>query len=104
MDMKQSEKKQHVDYHRKVALRKNLIEQAGKLKGAYDLSEIQWIILGQATPVKKATMPKIEWVKDILVACHNAGDIPVFMKNNLQPLLDESTSWQGWKLLQEFPR
>ncbi len=35
MDVKQPEKKQHVDLHRKIALRKTLIEKAGKLTGAY---------------------------------------------------------------------
>ena len=29
-----SEQKQHMDYHRKIALRKNLIEKVGKMKGA----------------------------------------------------------------------
>jgi len=35
MKVKQSEKKQHVDLHRKIILRKGLIEKAGKLEGAY---------------------------------------------------------------------
>ena len=30
-----SEQKQHVDYHRKIALRKNLLEKAAELKGAF---------------------------------------------------------------------
>jgi len=46
--------------------------------GKYDeqpLKELRiynWVIIGAQT---------IEWVQEILVACHNA-DIPVFMKNN----------------------
>ena len=68
----------------------NKLEEAG----------ISWVILGSQTKPYKP--PKIEWVQGILVACHNAG-IPVFMKNNLQPLLDNSPGWAGWKLRQEIP-
>ena len=63
---------------------------------------IGWVIIGQQTPVKKATMPKIGWIQEILVACDNPINIPVFMKNNLKPLL--VCQWAGWKLRQEFPR
>lgn len=35
MDMKQAGKKQHVEFQRKVRLRKELIEKAGELAGAY---------------------------------------------------------------------
>jgi len=35
MEVKQSEKKQHVEFQRKIKLRKGLIEKAGKLTGAY---------------------------------------------------------------------
>ena len=35
MSIKQSEKKQHVEFQRKIKLRKGLIEKAGKLTGAY---------------------------------------------------------------------
>ena len=35
MDVKQAGKKQHVDIHRKIKLRKELIEKVGKLTGAY---------------------------------------------------------------------
>ncbi len=65
------------------------------LSGAYDLSELQWVIIGQVTPAKKATMPKIEWVREIVEAADKAG-IPVFQKNNLRTLL-------GDNLRQEFP-
>ncbi len=64
-------------------------------------ADISWLILGQQTLVNKATMPKIGWIQDILVAASNAGNIPVFMKNNLEPLL--VGQWSGWKLRQEFP-
>ncbi|KKM95107.1 hypothetical protein LCGC14_1191450 [marine sediment metagenome] len=45
-----------------------------------------WVIIGQKTPASSATTPKIEWIKEIVGACDKAG-IPVFMKNNLAPLL-----------------
>ncbi len=35
MEVKQPEKKQHVDLYRKIALRERLIEKAGELEGAY---------------------------------------------------------------------
>ena len=59
------------------------------------------VIIGAQT--KPTVYPKIEWIQEILVACHNAN-IPVFMKDNLQPLLDKSIGWQGWKLRQESPK
>jgi protein gp37 len=61
----------------------------------------QWVIIGQQTPVSKKTQPKIEWIQPILIAAHNAGNIPVFMKNNLEPLITKE--WPGWNLRQEFP-
>ncbi len=57
-----------------------------KLDGAYDLSELQWVIIGQQTPVRKSTMPKIEWIRDIVDACDKAR-IPVFLKNNLRDFI-----------------
>jgi len=45
---------------------------------------ISWIIIGAQT--KPFRPPKIEWVKEILSASDKAG-IPIFLKDNLQPLL-----------------
>jgi len=53
---------------------------------------ITWLICGQQTPIKKATMPKIEWISEIVEACDNAG-IRVFLKNNLKPLFVSSHKW-----------
>jgi protein gp37 len=47
---------------------------------------IQWLIIGQQTPVSKKTEPKVEWIKEIVEAADNAG-IPVFLKDNLRTLL-----------------
>ena len=63
-----------------------------------DFDIFHWVVIGQQTPVKKATMPKIEWIREIVDACDKAK-IPVFQKNNLFPSLI------GYgELRQEFPR
>lgn len=68
-----------------------------------------WVIIGQQTPVKQSTMPKIEWIQEIVEACDKAS-IPVFLKNNLLPMLpDLSTDcWMqnadgDMVIRQEFP-
>ena len=83
------------------------------------LSLINWLIIGQRTPVSKKTEPKIGWIKEIVEAADKAG-LPVFLKNNLKPLLDyfPNAIW-AWEdepvginpdyfpepaLRQEFPR
>jgi len=72
-------------------------------------SKVNWVIIGQQTPVKKATMPKISWVEEIVRTSDKAG-IPVFLKNNLRDLLIPSALMNDifWanekaKLRQEFP-
>jgi protein gp37 len=47
---------------------------------------VNWIIIGQLTPPSKKTEPKIEWIKEIVHAADKAK-IPVFIKDNLRPLL-----------------
>jgi len=68
---------------------------------------IKWVIIGAQTKPYKP--PKIEWVQEIVEACDKAG-IPVFLKDNLYPLvtgtpLGECTGlWaKGFKLRQEMP-
>lgn len=48
--------------------------------------DINWLIIGQQTPVKQSTMPKIVWIKEIVDAADKTG-VPVFLKDNLKPLL-----------------
>jgi len=57
---------------------------------------IDWVIIGQQTPVKASSTPKLEWVTDIVQACRHSH-IPIFLKNNLAPLIGNR------KLIQEFP-
>ena len=47
----------------------------------------QWVIIGAQT--KPTVMPKIEWVKEIVEAADKAG-IPVFLKDNLNPLFAQN--------------
>lgn len=47
---------------------------------------INWLILGQQTPVSAKTAPKVEWLREIVEAADKAN-VPVFLKNNLYDLL-----------------
>ncbi len=72
---------------------------------------INWLIIGQQTPVSIKTMPKIGWVKEIIQAADKAG-VPVFLKNNLLPIFKEDIEADGYNQLffsgtnlrQEFPK
>ena len=76
---------------------------------------INWLIIGQQTPVSAKTAPKIEWIKEIVEAGTKAG-IRVFMKDNLGPLIESygmlKCSWAAkeWVqckypiLRQEYPK
>ncbi len=50
------------------------------------LDGISLVIIGSQT--RPTVMPEIEWVQEIVEACDKAG-IPVFLKNNLKPLIDK---------------
>ncbi len=54
---------------------------------ALQLAGINWIIIGAQT--KPTVMPKIEWVREIVEAADKAG-IPVFLKDNLNPMFAEN--------------
>jgi len=61
-------------------------------------TDIDWVIIGQQTPISKKTTPKIEWIKEIVEAADKAG-IPVFLKDNLKPLLkfpEQSWAYIGY--------
>jgi len=53
---------------------------------AYDLSDIDQVIIGQRTPALESTIPKIEWIEEIVKAADNAG-CKVFLKDNLSALI-----------------
>ena len=60
---------------------------------------ISWIIIGAQT--KPFRPPKIEWVKEIVSAADKAG-IPVFLKDNLAPLI-KAEKGENFYLRQEMP-
>lgn len=66
---------------------------------------INWIIIGQQTPAKKSTTPKIEWIRGIVEAADKAS-VPVFLKDNLKSVIatDAVPLSEVGKLRQEFPR
>jgi len=58
----------------------------GEINVSFYPDEIQWVIIGQQTPVSAKTEPKVEWVREIVNAADKAG-IRVFLKDNLRGLL-----------------
>ena len=83
---------------------------------------INWIIIGQQTPVRPSTQPKVEWIREIVEAADITG-VPVFFKDNLVGKCDRNgypvdgvlerhnTPWaykdkgaSGICLRREFPR
>ena len=69
---------------------------ADDVADAIYMNEVNWIIIGSQTQPLK--LPEREWVDDIIWHADHPIEtkIPLFIKNNLKPLLGE-------KLRQEFP-
>lgn len=65
------------------------------IKAMLELTRCKWVIIGSQTPYSPKTAPKKEWVNEIVEAC-NEVNIPIFIKNNLKPLL-------GVNPTQDFP-
>ncbi len=63
---------------------------------------VDWVIIGQQTPIKKATMVKKEWIDDIVDSADKVG-IPVFLKDNLRPVL-KTVYGDNLPMRQEFPK
>jgi protein gp37 len=85
----------------------NLQKQRDNLPERLSQMGINWIIIGQQTPVKASTMPKIGWIEEIVMAADKAN-IPVFLKDNLRPLIWRShispdVLLKDGKLRQELP-
>jgi len=65
--------------------------------GAVDLTGIEWIIIGTETGRRKGkAVSKPEWVRNLTDQAHALG-IPVFMKENLLPIIGEES------MVQEMP-
>lgn len=62
---------------------------------------ISWVIIGSQT--KPNIFPAIEHVAEIVLAADKAG-IPVFLKNNLRPLLQEHVTGihHTWALAKNY--
>jgi protein gp37 len=56
---------------------------------------INWLIIGQQTPARPETSPKIEWIEEIVTAADKAG-IPVFLKHNLSRLFLNVSDFPEW--------
>ncbi len=79
----------------------------------FKIAGINWLIIGQQTPPNAKTSPKIEWVREIVQAADKVG-IPVFLKNNLYPVVNSTGHWEDWCSMnfegygaimrQEFPK
>ena len=54
---------------------------------------INWLIIGAQT--KPTVYPRIEWIQETVEAADKAG-IPVFLKNNLKPILTDNWPNQPW--------
>ena len=66
--------------------------------GTVDLSGIDWIVIGTETGRRKGkAISRPEWVRNLTDQAH-ALDIPVFMKEDLCPILGEEN------LVQELPK
>ena len=86
-----------------------LLEQIDTRMIANFKGYINWVIIGAQT--KPTVYPKIEWVEEIVEACDKAF-IPVFLKNNLEPLFELERKSDvrllrlnkgNWELRQELP-
>jgi radical SAM mobile pair protein A len=65
--------------------------------GKVDLTGIEWIVIGTMTgPMKKKVHTEPEWAYSLAEQAHVKG-IPVFMKEDLVPILEEEN------MVQEFP-
>lgn len=52
----------------------------------HSVKDVDWIIVGQCTPIRKSTEPDIAWVRHIYDKCGKA-DTPLFLKENLRGLV-----------------
>lgn len=60
-------------------------------EGDIDLKKINWLIIGQQTPVSVKTQPKISWISKIVEAADKAG-VPVFLKDNILDIINCNSS------------
>ncbi len=79
--------------HKWLSLEPLLGQMSNIVAGDFENCGINWVVIGgQTAPTK---LPEKAWVDEIVAAANRAG-IPVWIKNNLKPLLGEN-------LRQELP-
>jgi len=61
---------------------------------------VNWVIVGQETPVKESTRPNPDWIREIITAC-NAANIPIFIKDNI--INDHVLDLRLTEMRQEYP-
>lgn len=66
----------------------------------HNLEDLNWVIIGQQTPIKETTRPNPEWIREIITACSSAF-IPVFVKDNI--INDSVLDLRLLEMRQEFP-
>ena len=77
--------------------------------GGLQEAGINWVLIGQQTPISNDHLIRREWVDEIIQAADYA-DIPVFLKNNLKTLLPFRQHYRAdyhdktYQLRQEFPK
>jgi protein gp37 len=86
-----------ISYEPMLAPAVTLPESYGR---SLQIAGINWIIIGAQT--KPTKQPDIRWVHDLLVAAHNAGNIPVFEKDSLRPLLQAEWQREPWQEMPEL--
>ena len=64
-----------------------MLEETWVIPSTLVSAGISWVIIGQQTPVRKAIMPKIEWIENLVEVCDKAG-VMVFLKDNLLELVN----------------
>jgi len=74
-----------------------LLSWDSKASYFFNRSGIAWLIIGAQTKPYKP--PKIEWVNEIVEAADKAG-IPVFLKDNLSPLLKYPIEYR-WAFIED---
>lgn len=83
------------------------IKDIDSFSRSLETSSINWVIIGQQTPISKCTEPKTEWIKEIVEAADKAK-IPIFLKNNLYSVFGKEHRWafnpvKASFLRQEYP-
>jgi protein gp37 len=80
------------------------------LDEAFKYGGINWVIIGQQTPIRQSTSPSLNWIYNIVTYADRAN-IPIFLKDNLREKFcvygyPQSVDWalKRMTMRQEFPK